>query len=96
LRRFGVLTALTLTLLAAPPAAEAQSAVRASRMGILQAVAETAPSDRGNMSFLLPPEHSRSWDTPRAGTCSWIGGSPVASPSVWPASREIWRGREST
>jgi hypothetical protein len=53
LRRSGVLTALTLTLLAAPPAAEAQSAVRASRIGI-QAVAETAPSDRGNMSFLLP------------------------------------------
>ena len=54
MRRFGVLTALTLTLLAAPLAAEAQSAGRASRIGILQAVAETAPSDRGNMSFLLP------------------------------------------
>jgi putative ABC transport system substrate-binding protein len=53
LRRFG-LTAFTLTLLAAPLAAEGQSAGRVFRIGILQAVTETAPSDRGNMSFLLP------------------------------------------
>jgi putative ABC transport system substrate-binding protein len=54
LRRFGALTTLALALLVAPLAAEGQSAGRVFRIGILQAVTETAPSDRGNMSFLLP------------------------------------------
>ena len=54
LRRFGVLAAFALALFAGPLAACAQSAARVPRVGILMAVAETAPSDRATMSYLLP------------------------------------------
>jgi len=53
-RRFGVLTVLTLALLAAPLAAPAQSGARIPRVGILGVVAEPAPTDRAAMTYLVP------------------------------------------
>ena len=54
LRRFGVLTALTLTLLAAPLAAHAQSGARIRRVGILRVVAEPAPTERTAVTYWVP------------------------------------------